>query len=51
VIEAHIQQSFDSGIHTFYPYEDAERGGLLVDEGTSTEQFLPLMRLAAIQSV
>jgi len=51
VIEAHIQQSFDSGIHTFYPFEDAERGGLLVDEGTSTEQFLPLMRLAAIQSV
>ncbi len=50
-IETHIQQNFDSGIHTFYPYEDAERGGLLIDAGTPTEQFLPLMRLAAVERV
>jgi DNA-binding response OmpR family regulator len=49
-IEAVIQQAFSAGIAAFYPYADAERGGLLLNEGVAGERLVPLMRLAAVQA-
>jgi DNA-binding response OmpR family regulator len=40
-----IQDRFAGSIRTFYNFMDAERGGLLLHEGTPQERFVPIMQL------
>ena len=50
-----ITGQFNDEVHAFYSFTDVDRGGVILDEGEDTEQFVPLMsltshRLAAIGS-
>lgn len=45
-----IQGLFDDGIKAFYSYRDVERGGVMLYPNTPHERFMPLMRLATLDS-
>jgi PleD family two-component response regulator len=43
-----IKQKFADEVRTFYSFLDADRGGLVLNEGTPEEQFVPMMRFATL---
>ncbi|HEX2907623.1 MAG TPA: response regulator [Phototrophicaceae bacterium] len=47
-IETRIRDAFTEGVKTFYSFADVERGGLVLNAGTSEENVAPLMGLVAI---
>ncbi len=44
-----IDQRFREGVRAFYNYGDAEQGGIRLDSGSDSEQFVPLMSLHPLQ--
>ncbi len=38
---------FNDEVHAFYSFTDVNRGGVILDEGEDTEQFIPLMSLVS----
>lgn len=48
-VETAIVSQFNEQARAFYSFEDADRGGVLVNEGESNEKLVPLMTLTAHQ--
>ena len=46
-VEAAVCQRFDEQVRAFYSFVDAERGGILVNEGQPGERLVPLMTIAS----
>jgi DNA-binding response OmpR family regulator len=44
-LQSAIEERWDEQVHTFYTFVDADRGGIVLDEGADTERFVPIMRL------
>ncbi|NWG18539.1 MAG: response regulator [Chloroflexi bacterium] len=49
-IESGIKSVFAEGVKAFYSFADAERGGLLVNAGTSNEKVIALMSLVPVKA-
>ncbi len=45
-----IKQRFETEVRAFYNFVDADRGGILVNEGRPDEQLIPLMRLSSLST-
>ena len=45
VLEALIFEQCNAQLRSFYTFGDADRGGILLGEGTSQERFVPMMQL------
>jgi DNA-binding response OmpR family regulator len=45
LLENTIKDRFQKQVKTFYTFSDADKGGILLDEGTDTERFVPIMSL------
>ncbi|MCA9914628.1 MAG: hypothetical protein KC496_14850, partial [Anaerolineae bacterium] len=43
---AAVQQRFAEQVRAFYSFADADRGGILLNEGEANERFIPIMTLA-----
>ncbi|GAB4511218.1 MAG: response regulator [Anaerolineae bacterium] len=46
-----IKQRFAEEVRAFYSFVDADRGGILAEEGTAGEHVIPLMRLSSFSTV
>jgi DNA-binding response OmpR family regulator len=42
-LEADIKDRFTDKVRTFYTFSDADKGGIMLDEGSDTERFVPMM--------
>ncbi|MDX1991992.1 MAG: response regulator transcription factor [bacterium] len=46
-LDAEIKQRFEREVRAFYNFMDADRGGLLLNEGANNERLIPLMTFAS----
>lgn len=49
-LEKQLTGKFNDGARAFYTFMDADRGGVLVDEGTTAERVVPIMQLSRVES-
>ncbi|MBL8163878.1 MAG: response regulator [Anaerolineae bacterium] len=49
-LESRIKEKFQGGVNAFYSFADVDRGGLLLNAGTETEELVPIMGLVAAQA-
>ncbi|MFW5748351.1 MAG: response regulator transcription factor [Chloroflexota bacterium] len=47
VIDQTIKDRFANEAHAFYSFMDADQGGVVIEPGTSNEQFVPLMTFSS----
>ncbi|MGB1287052.1 MAG: hypothetical protein ACPG7F_11005, partial [Aggregatilineales bacterium] len=40
-----IQSRFDEQVGAFYTFSDADKGGIMLNPGTDSEEFVPIMQL------
>ncbi|MBZ0289612.1 MAG: response regulator, partial [Anaerolineae bacterium] len=49
-MQTSIQSKFQEGVKAFYSFADVERGGLVINAGTSQEKKYPLMGVVALEA-
>lgn len=50
-LEDHIKSQFAEGIRSFYNFVDVDRGGVILNPGTSEEKLVPLMMLSSVRAL
>jgi DNA-binding response OmpR family regulator len=50
-MEERIKTQFTEGIRSFYNFVDVDRGGVIINPGTSEEKVVPLMTLSSVKAL